>query len=101
MGREIIVPDTEIHTLREAMQNLTNAVNGLSIRFDERSKMIDKDLGSLKNDLWGTGDNNPGVKSKVQEHANALLLLKFLTGALATGVVGIIMKIFWNLIKAA
>ncbi len=88
----------EANKLRDAMSNLTNAVNTLSVKFDERSKTIDKDLTGLKNDMWGTGDSSPGIKAKVQTHETALLILKFLTGVIATAVISILIKIFWTII---
>lgn len=95
----------EIHSLKEAMITLTGSINGLSIKFDERSKNIDKDIStlqkdyeSIKNDIWGTGDGSPGIKVKVQEHTLVLGILKALTAILATATGGLIIQILWNVI---
>lgn len=102
-----VMGENEIHTLREAITALTRSVDGLTIRFDERSKTIDKDLNDaaeefkvLSNEVWGTGDSNPGIKAKVLEHSLAIYILKSLTAILATATIGLLVQIFWGVIKS-
>jgi hypothetical protein len=67
----------------------------------EYKKSMDKILKALTDDVWGTSDDNPGIKRKTDAHetilANAKEDSKFWRAIFAVPLAGLVVQWFWDL----
>ena len=68
----------------------------------EFKKSLDKIIKNLSDDMWGTGDVNPGVKRKVDSHVEILKNQKeqslFWRSLLGVPIIGLVVQWIWDFV---
>jgi hypothetical protein len=67
----------------------------------EYKKSLDKIIKALTDDVWGTGDNNPGIKRKTDSHAEMFKTQKesstFWRTLISVPLAGLIVQWLWDI----